>query len=112
MARYAAATGLLVAAVQPAIAQDGGDDGGGGLLDGLGDIIIGALTELLRILFSPIRSVIEDHGDALLDLVVGTPHPDSVSARRPTARGQTSTATTGRRSSRCRSACTGWPSGW
>ena len=78
MARYAAATGLLVAAVQPAIAQDGGDDGGGGLLDGLGDIIIGALTELLRILFSPIRSVIEDHGDALLDLVVGTPHPDSV----------------------------------
>ena len=78
MARYAAATGLLVAAVQPAVAQDGGDDGGGGLLDGLGDIIIGALTELLRILFSPIRSVIEDHGDALLDLVVGTPHPDLV----------------------------------
>ena len=79
MARYAAVTtGLLVAAVQPAVAQDGGDDGGGGLLDGLGDIIIGALTELLRILFSPIRSVIEDHGDALLDLVVGTPHPDSV----------------------------------
>ncbi|MEF8976914.1 MAG: hypothetical protein V5A21_11880 [Halapricum sp.] len=80
IARYAAVTtGLLVAAVQPAVAQDGGDGGsGGGLLDGLGDIIIGALTELLRILFSPIRSVIEDHGDALLDLVVGTPHPDAV----------------------------------
>jgi hypothetical protein len=79
MVRYAAVTtGLLVAAVQPAVAQDGGDDGRGGLLDGLGDIIIGAITELLRILFSPIRSVIEDHGDALLDLVVGTPHPDSV----------------------------------
>ncbi|MFB6103160.1 MAG: hypothetical protein ABEJ73_11430 [Haloplanus sp.] len=79
MVRYTAVTsGLLVAAVQPAVAQDGGDDGGGGLLDGLGDIIIGAITELLRILFSPIRSVIEDHGDALLDLVVGTPHPDSV----------------------------------
>jgi len=79
MVRYATVTsGLLVAAVQPAVAQDGGDDGGGGLLDGLGDIIIGAITELLRILFSPIRSVIEDHGDALLDLVVGTPHPDSV----------------------------------
>ena len=78
MAQYAAmTTGFLVAAVQPAVAQDGGDDGGG-LLDGLGDIIIGALTELLRILFSPIRSVIEDHGNALLDLVVGTPHPDSV----------------------------------
>jgi len=77
--RYASvATGLLVAAVQPAVAQDAGGDGGDGLLDGLGDIIIGAIKELLRILFSPIRSVIEDHGDALLDLVVGTPHPDSV----------------------------------
>jgi len=53
--------------------SDGGGDGGA-----LGDIIIGAIQELLRILFSPIRTVIENHGDAVLRTVVGTPHPDSV----------------------------------
>lgn len=72
-----AAPGLLLVAVQPALAQDGGG-GGGGLLGGLGDIIVGAITELLRILFSPIRTVIQEQGDALLDVVVGTPHPDAV----------------------------------
>lgn len=72
-----AVPGLLLVAVQPALAQDGGG-GGGGLLGGLGDIIVGAITELLRILFSPIRTVIQEQGDALLDVVVGTPHPDAV----------------------------------
>jgi hypothetical protein len=72
-----AAPGLLLVAVQPALAQDGGG-GGGGLLGGLADIIIGAITELLRILFSPIRTVIQQHGDALLEVVVGTPHPNAV----------------------------------
>jgi hypothetical protein len=45
---------------------------------GLGDIITGAIQEVLRILFSPIRSVIEQHGDAVLQTVVGTPNPDAV----------------------------------
>ena len=72
-----AAPGLLLIAVQPALAQDGGG-GGGGLIGGLADIIIGAITELLRILFSPIRMVIQQHGDALLEVVVGTPHPNAV----------------------------------
>ena len=49
-----------------------------GLLDGLGDIIVGALTELLRVLFSPIESVIESHSDALLEVIVQTPNPDTV----------------------------------
>ncbi|ACV11859.1 conserved hypothetical protein [Halorhabdus utahensis DSM 12940] len=51
-----------------------------GLLDGLGDIIVGALQELLRILFSPIEAAIQSHGDALLEVVVQTPHPDAVFA--------------------------------
>jgi hypothetical protein len=45
---------------------------------GLGDIITGAIQEVLRLLFSPIRGVIEEHGDAVLQTVVGTPHPDAV----------------------------------
>ncbi|MFW5978047.1 MAG: hypothetical protein ACOCP2_02275, partial [Halohasta sp.] len=49
-----------------------------GLLDGLGDIIVEALTELLRVLFSPIENVIENHGDALLEVIVQTPNPDTV----------------------------------
>ncbi|WP_048076903.1 hypothetical protein [Halorubrum sp. AJ67] len=44
----------------------------------LGDTIVGAIQELLRVLFSPIRTIIENHGDAVLRTVVGTPHPDSV----------------------------------
>ncbi|MFW6437279.1 MAG: hypothetical protein ACOCYZ_06565, partial [Halococcoides sp.] len=51
-----------------------------GLLDGLGDIIVSAIQELLRVLFSPIEGVIEAHGDALLEVVVQTPHPDAVFA--------------------------------
>jgi len=49
-----------------------------GILDGLGDIIVGALTELLRVLFSPIEGVIENYGDDILGIVVQTPHPDAV----------------------------------
>lgn len=49
-----------------------------GILDGLGDIIVGAITELLRVLFSPIQSVIENHANALLEVIVQTPHPDAV----------------------------------
>jgi hypothetical protein len=65
--------GLLFAGTSPAVAQS--DDGGGGAL---GDIIVDALQELLEILFSPIETVIENHGDAVLRIVVGTPHPDAV----------------------------------
>ncbi|RDZ35801.1 hypothetical protein C5B86_19945, partial [Haloferax sp. Atlit-19N] len=66
--------GLLSTGTAPVLAQsDGGSDGGA-----LGDIIINAIQELLEILFSPIETVIENHGDAVLRTVVGTPHPDSV----------------------------------
>lgn len=66
--------GLLLTGTSPALAQS--DDSGDG--GALGDIIIDAIQELLEILFSPIESVIESHGDAVLRVVVGTPHPDAV----------------------------------
>lgn len=49
-----------------------------GLLDGLGDIIVWAIKQVLRVLFSPIRGLIEKHGNDLLQVVLTTPHPDSV----------------------------------
>jgi len=67
-------TGILLTGTSPALAQS--DDSGDG--GALGDIIIDAIQELLEILFSPIESVIESHGDAVLRVVVGTPHPDAV----------------------------------
>lgn len=74
LSAVAGVVGLVGLGPVPVAAQsDGGGDGGA-----LGDIIIGAIQELLRILFSPIRTVIENHGDAVLRTVVGTPHPDSV----------------------------------
>jgi len=66
--------GILLTGTSPALAQS--DDSGDG--GALGDIIIDAIQELLEILFSPIESVIESHGDAVLRVVVGTPHPDAV----------------------------------
>lgn len=63
---------FLVIGVQPALAQSGG---GGGAL---GDVIISAAKELLKLLFSPIRTVIERHGNDLLKTVVGTPSPEAV----------------------------------
>ncbi|QGX93391.1 hypothetical protein EI982_00685 (plasmid) [Haloplanus rallus] len=66
--------GLLLTGTSPALAQS--DDSGDG--GALGDIIIDAIQELLEILFSPIESVIQSHGDAVLRVVVGTPHPDAV----------------------------------
>jgi len=47
-------------------------------MSALGDVIVEALKDLLRALFSPIEGVIETHGSEILDVVVGTPHPDTV----------------------------------
>ena len=75
---------LLTVIVEPALARQAGRSPSVGqvmqvdLLDGLGDIIVGALQELLRLLFSPIQSTIETHADALLEVVVATPYPDAV----------------------------------
>jgi len=50
-------------------------------MSALGDTIVDALQELLRVLFSPVRSLIETHGDTVIRTVVGTPAPDAVFAR-------------------------------
>ena len=66
--------GRLSAETDPAVSQANGNGNNGAL----GDVIVDALQELLKVLFSPIEAVIESHGDAVLQTVVGTPHPDAV----------------------------------
>ncbi|WP_157525842.1 hypothetical protein [Halorientalis sp. IM1011] len=44
----------------------------------LGDVIVGALQELLRTLFNPITDIIENYGSELIKVVIGTPHPNQV----------------------------------
>lgn len=71
-----AVIGLLVGAVEPVLANSGA-----GVLDGLVDVIIEAITESLKLLFSPIESVIEEHTGDLARFIVRTPAPDSVFER-------------------------------
>ncbi|MFB6218079.1 MAG: hypothetical protein ABEH77_02700 [Halobacteriaceae archaeon] len=47
----------------------------------LEEAIVAALTELLRVLFSPIEATIETHADGLVRTIVGTPHPNAVLGR-------------------------------
>lgn len=49
-------------------------------MSALGDVIVAALEEFLRLLVRPVEDVIESNGDALLDVIVGTPHPNAVFA--------------------------------
>jgi hypothetical protein len=44
-------------------------------------VIIESLQDLLRILFEPIRTLIQDYANDLVRTVVGTPHPDAVFSR-------------------------------
>ncbi|MFB6192341.1 MAG: hypothetical protein ABEI11_03370 [Haloarculaceae archaeon] len=64
----------MTPALTAASLQDGSNGEGGAL----GDVIVDALQALLRVLFTPMRSVIETHGDAILRTIVGTPHPNAV----------------------------------
>lgn len=47
-------------------------------LTSLGDVIVGALQELLQKLFDPITKVIQNHTDELLKAVIGTKHPNAI----------------------------------
>jgi len=51
-------------------------DGSGG--GALGDVIVWAITEALKILFSPLEGIIQNHANDVLTVIVGTPHPNSV----------------------------------
>ncbi|ELZ20861.1 hypothetical protein C475_19718 [Halosimplex carlsbadense 2-9-1] len=66
------ASQCLIGTVQ---AQSGGGDGGGGAL---GETIVWAIKEALRVLFSPIRDLIETYGNDVISIIIGTPHPNSV----------------------------------
>lgn len=66
----------LASLSRPALAQtEEGDTSGA-----LGDVIVNALRELLKLLFSPIERFIELHAGTLLNIIVGTPHPNAVFA--------------------------------
>ncbi|WP_235853604.1 hypothetical protein [Halosimplex salinum] len=71
---------LIVATVvglfsSPVRAQsDGGSSGGGAL----GDTIVWAIQEALELIFEPIEVIIERHANDVIDIIVGTPHPDQV----------------------------------
>jgi len=47
----------------------------------LGDIIVNALQDLLEVLFSPIEEIIKKYGGDLVDIAVGTPHPNAIFSR-------------------------------
>ncbi|QLH79953.1 hypothetical protein HZS55_08015 [Halosimplex rubrum] len=70
---------FLCIAIQPIVgiahAQSGDESGGGGAL---GDTIVWAIKEALRVLFNPFRELIETYGNDIVSIIVGTPHPNSV----------------------------------
>ncbi|MHB9288795.1 hypothetical protein ACKVMT_17340 [Halobacteriales archaeon Cl-PHB] len=47
----------------------------------LGDIIVSALKELLRVLFSPLTKIVEENASQVVKAIVETPHPNAVFAR-------------------------------
>lgn len=44
----------------------------------LQDVIVGAFEKVLTTLFDPIKKIFERHADGLVEIVVGTKHPDTV----------------------------------
>jgi len=56
--------------ISPAQAQS---KGGGAL----GDTIVWAVKEALRVLFSPLKSLVEKHANDVIAIIVGTPHPNA-----------------------------------
>ncbi len=55
-------------------AQTGEGSGGGAL----GDVIVWAITEALKVLFSPLEGIIQTHANDALTIIIGTPHPNVV----------------------------------
>jgi len=47
-------------------------------MQALGDVIVNALREFLRRLFTPVRGVIETHANDVLATILTTPHPNAV----------------------------------
>jgi len=64
-------TGWLSAPVR---AQSEDESSGGAL----GDVIVWAIEKALEVLFKPLEIVVERHGNFVVELIVGTPHPNRV----------------------------------
>ncbi|QLH79936.1 hypothetical protein HZS55_06400 [Halosimplex rubrum] len=58
-----------------AVRAQAGEGGGGGAL---GDVIVWAITESLKVLFSPLEGIIQNHANDVLTVIIGTPHPNAV----------------------------------
>ncbi|WP_436909055.1 hypothetical protein [Halosimplex marinum] len=66
---------VVAAFTSPAQAQSGGDSSGGGAL---GDVFVWAIQEGLEKLFEPLEGIIEKHANDVIEIIVGTPHPNRV----------------------------------
>ncbi|WP_229114800.1 hypothetical protein [Halapricum desulfuricans] len=49
-----------------------------GMFDPIGDIIIDALQSVLKVLFTPIKKIIQDSASAVVNLILETPHPNEI----------------------------------
>ncbi|MFC7195105.1 hypothetical protein ACFQL4_11265 [Halosimplex aquaticum] len=58
-------------------AQSGDDSSGGGAL---GDTIVWAIQKALEVLFEPLEAIIERHANDVIEIIVGTPHPNRIFA--------------------------------
>ena len=66
--------GLVNLLSTPVSAQsEEGSEGGA-----LGDTIVWALKEALETIFDPLESIIERHANDVIEIIVGTPHPNRV----------------------------------
>jgi len=68
-------TSVIGLFTQPVRAQSGSGSGGGGAL---GDTIVWAIQKALEQLFKPLETIIERHGNDVIEIIVGTPHPNRV----------------------------------
>ena len=56
-------------------AQSSGGSSGG---SALGEVIVWAIKRALEVLFEPLEAIIERHGDDIIEIIVGTPHPNRI----------------------------------
>ncbi|WP_436927662.1 hypothetical protein [Halosimplex amylolyticum] len=54
-------------------AQNGSEDGGA-----LGDTIVWAIKKAVKVLFRPLKGIIQNHANDAISVIIGTPHPNAV----------------------------------
>ncbi|WP_415380527.1 hypothetical protein [Halosimplex sp. TS25] len=58
------------------VSAQSGSDGGGAL----GDTIVWAIKKAVRVLFQPLKGIIQNHANDVVRVIIGTPHPNAVFA--------------------------------